>query len=210
VNGHEVEGYRRMSESQYFSADPSARSHRRQVTLALPDLTLSLTTDRGVFSAEGVDPGTKYLLLEAPAPPRAGELLDLGAGYGPIAVALARRAPDATVWAVDVNERALELCSLNAEAARAANVRCCRPDEVADDVRFTAIYSNPPIRIGKGALHELLSRWLMRLTRDGRAYLVVQKHLGADSLAAWLRTQGFTATRLGSRQAYRLLEVGWA
>ena len=175
--------------------------------LTLPDVTLDLTTDRGVFGRAGVDPGTKLLLLEAPAPAASGDLLDLGCGYGPIALTMARRAPEATVWAVDVNRRARELTAANAEAAGLGNVRVAEPDEVPDDVRFATIWSNPPIRIGKVALHELLLRWLSRLAEGGRAVLVVQKHLGGDSLARWLEGEGFPTVRLGSRVGYRLLEV---
>jgi 16S rRNA (guanine1207-N2)-methyltransferase len=147
------------------------------------------------------------LLLEGPPPPAEGDLLDLGCGYGPIAVALARRAPAARVWAVDVNRRALELCATNAEAA-GVEVRAATPDEVPTDVPFAGIWSNPPVRIGKGALHDLLVTWLERLAPDGRAALVVHRHLGADSLARWLAEQGWPATRIGSRMGYRLLEVG--
>jgi len=168
-------------------------------------MTLDLTTDRGVFSREGVDAGTKLLLLEAPSPASSGDLLDLGCGYGPLAIAMARRAPGATVWAIDVNDRARALTAAN--AAGLDNVRVVAPDDVPADVRFATIWSNPPIRIGKTALHELLLRWLRRLTPDGRAVLVVQKHLGSDSLARWLDAQGFLTTRLQARVGYRLLEV---
>jgi len=110
----------------YFSADPAARSAPREIALSLPDLSLRLTTDRGVFAVDGVDPGTKLLLLEAPPPsPQQRTVLDLGCGYGAIAVALARLAPHCTIWAVDSNERARALCSEN--AARA---------EVGDRVRL--------------------------------------------------------------------------
>jgi 16S rRNA (guanine1207-N2)-methyltransferase len=192
----------------YFDADPAVGSEQGRVSLTLPDLSLELTTDRGVFAREAVDPGTKLLLLEAPPPPPAGDLLDLGCGYGPIALTLARRSPGATVWAVDVNRRALDLTAANAEAAGVTNVRAVRPDEVPADVAFAAIWSNPPIRVGKAALHELLARWLGRLTADGRAVLVVHKHLGADSLARWLDGQGWHTERLRSRMGYRLLSVG--
>jgi 16S rRNA (guanine1207-N2)-methyltransferase len=158
-----------------------------------------------VFARDGVDPGTKLLLLEAPAPPATGDLLDLGCGYGPIAVALARRSPGATVWAVDVNERARALTVANSAAL--GNVRVAAPEEVPGAIRFETIWSNPPIRIGKAALHELLLAWLPRLAPGGRALLVVQKHLGADSLARWLDERGFPTTRLCSRVGYRLLEV---
>lgn len=193
--------------SHYFDAEPTVASDRRQVPLVLPDVALDLTTDRGVFARPGVDPGTKLLLLEAPPPPLQGDLLDLGCGYGPIAVTLARRAPAATVWAIDSNSRALELTRLNAEAAGADNVHAVPPEAVPDDVHFAAIWSNPPVRIGKEPLQALLARWAGRLAPGGRAWLVVHKHLGADSLARWLGEQGFPTDRLCSRMGYRLLEV---
>lgn len=175
--------------------------------LDLPDLSLPLQVDRGVFSAGGVDAGTKVLLLEAPDPPPVGDLLDLGCGYGPIAVTLATRSPGATVWAVDVNERALDLTRANAAAAGLDNVRVATPDAVPDGLRFTGIWSNPPVRVGKAVLHDLLVTWLARLTPEGRALLVVQKHLGSDSLHRWLEQQGWHVDRLTSRMAYRVLEV---
>jgi 16S rRNA (guanine1207-N2)-methyltransferase len=177
------------------------------IRLALPDLTIDLRTDHGVFAREGIDPGTKLLLLEAPPTPPSGDLLDLGCGYGPIALTLARRNPEATVWAVDVNRRARALTEANAAAAGLTNVRVAAPDEVPPEVRLAAIRSNPPIRIGKEPLHALLLEWLPRLDPGGAAVLVVQRHLGADSLAEWLRGQGWSVNRLRSRMSYRLLEV---
>ncbi len=195
----------------YFSGQPEVPSAPATVPLVLPDFSLTLTTDRGVFSGSRVDAGTKLLLLGAPPlPSGAVDVLDLGCGYGAIAVTLARRAPDARVWAVDVNDRALALCAGNAEAAGVGDrVRAVHPDEVPADVRFAAIWSNPPIRIGKPALHDLLRRWLGRLDTDarGQAVLVVQKHLGADSLARWLDSEGWHTHRLDSRAGYRLLVV---
>jgi 16S rRNA (guanine1207-N2)-methyltransferase len=210
---------------QYFEAQPAAPSRPHTVSLALPDHTVELTTDRGVFSHEAVDPGTRYLLQEAPTPPDAPpddpidgssrQLLDLGCGYGPIAVTLARRCPHATVWAVDVNERAVGLARDNAARLGLANVRTLVAGDPAAaeaagmpaEARFSAIWSNPPIRIGKAALHELLRAWLARLTPEGEAWLVAHKHLGSDSLARWLTDQGWVATRRSSRAGYRLLHV---
>jgi 16S rRNA (guanine1207-N2)-methyltransferase len=180
----------------------------------LPDVTGEFLTDRGVFSCERVDPGTKYLLLEGPKPPAdAANLLDLGCGYGPIAVTLARRAPGATVWAIDVNERALGLCAENAKALDVMNVRVVlagepgQAHEMPDDLRFDAIYSNPPIHIGKPAMQTMLTAWFDRLVDRGHAYLVVQKHLGSDSLQQWLVERGYPTVRLGSRAGYRILDV---
>ena len=193
--------------SHYFDETPATASRERTVRLDLPDLSLSLTTDAGVFAADAVDQGTKVLLLEAPAPPAAGHLLDLGCGYGPIALTLATRSPASTVWAVDVNARARDLCRRNAEAAGLTNVRVAAPGEVPDDVRFAAVWSNPPIRIGQGPLHELLTTWLARLEPGATAHLVVHKHLGADSLARWLEAEGWPTARLASRRGSRVLTV---
>ena len=193
----------------YFSTAPTGASERRTVPLVLPDMSLELVTDRGVFSGDRVDTGTKLLLSEGTVPnDLAGDVLDLGCGYGPIAVTVARRFPPATVWALDVNERALALASENAATCGVGDrVRAVTANDVPPDVRFSAILSNPPIRIGKEALHELLSTWLGRLTPEGRAWLVVHKHLGSDSLAAWLDRSGYVVRRIGSRMGYRLLEV---
>jgi 16S rRNA (guanine1207-N2)-methyltransferase len=194
-------------QAHYFQAEPAAPSRPRIITLVLRDVTLRLQTDSAVFSAERVDPGTQVLLAEAPAPPARGELLDLGCGYGAVALALGSRAPQARVWAVDVNQRALELTRLNADTSGITNVVVCHPDEIPPAVRFAAIYSNPPVRVGKAALHEILSSWLPRLQPGAPAYLVVQTHLGSDSLARWLAAQGNEVRRLTSKRSYRVLEV---
>lgn len=192
--------------SHYFDEQPSVGSDVRTVDVALPDIAFTMETDRGVFSHGHVDTGTALLLREAPVPPRAGHLLDLGCGSGAITLTLALRSPAATVWAVDTNERARDLTAANCRRAGADNVRVCAPHEVPADVQFATIWSNPPIRIGKAALRDLLSGWLDRLTDDGVAVLVVQKHLGADSLHRWLDDEGYRTRRLASRAGFRLLE----
>src|SRR5256885_9207485 len=190
-----------IPKSHYFSPTPSVASRPRTVRLRVTaDESLELQTDRGVFGFRGVDLGTAVLLGGGPAPPPSGDVLDLGCGYGPIAVAVARRSPDAHVWAVDVNERAVELTALNAASAGLRNVMACLPAGVPPSTRFTAIYSNPPVRVGKAALHELLEQWLERLLPEGPAYLVVQRDLGADSLAAWLAAAGLPPARAKSEK----------
>jgi len=162
-----------------------------------------------VFGRSRVDPGTKLLLLDGPEP-RAGDrhLADLGAGYGPIALTLAARNPQATVWAVEVNERARGLCQDNADAAGLGNVEVVGSAGVPDGVVLDRIWSNPPIRIGKRQLQGLLLRWFERLGPAGTAHLVVQKHLGSDSLQRWLTGQGWPTVRRASKAGYRLLDVG--
>ena len=195
-----------MTGSHYFDDDPSVESNVRQIPLHLPDLSIDLDVDRGVFSATKIDPGTRVLLVEAAKPAAAPTILDIGCGYGPIACAVATRAPESTVWAVDVNARARDLCAANAERL-GLNVSVAAPDEVPADLRFDLIVSNPPIRIGKKNLHALLEHWLDRLSPTGHAELVVQKHLGSDSLHRWLDEQGWATTRLTSRSGYRVLIV---
>ena len=153
-----------------------------------------------MFSGDRVDAGTKLLLLEAPAPPDAAATCSTwAAATGPSPSPWPTAPPAATVWAVDVNERAVALCAENARgsgtrptSAPSPPPRPTRPPPPGcpPTCSFAAIYSNPPIRIGKAALHELLAGWLARLAPDGVAYLVVQKHLGSDSLARWLTDAG--------------------
>jgi len=192
----------------YFTATPSVASRPGEVRLHADGVDLTLATDTGVFSGGRIDRGTRVLLDAAPMPPVRGPMLDVGCGYGPIALTLAARRRRLPVWAVDLNERALGLTRANAQRAGLGNVTACLPDEVPADLSFAGIYSNPPIRSGKPALHALLLRWLPRLMPDGRAWLVVAKNLGSDSLQRWLEhEQGFPTVRLVSEKGYRVLEV---
>jgi len=193
--------------SHYFDERPAVPSAERSLTIDHTDPPLQLLTDRGVFGHGRLDTGTALLLRQAPPPPAAGTLLDLGCGAGAIALTLARRSPAATVVAVDVNERARQLCARNAASNGLTNVTVAAPDDVDPATRFERIWSNPPIRIGKAALHELLATWLARLTPGGSAVVVVQKHLGADSLQRWLTEHGWPTQRIASSKGYRLLRV---
>ncbi|GAA4352908.1 class I SAM-dependent methyltransferase [Angustibacter luteus] len=195
----------------YFTAQPASPADLRPLRVRLLDRDLDLVTAPGVFSPARLDTGTQVLLRESPPPPEHGHLLDVGCGWGPISLTLAMLSPQATVWGVDVNERSVGLLERNAARAGASNVRAGRPDDVPDDVRFAAIWSNPPIRVGKTALHELLLRWLPRLDAGASAYLVVQRNLGSDSLHRWLDEQlgprGYTTSRHASAKGFRVLQV---
>jgi 16S rRNA (guanine1207-N2)-methyltransferase len=193
--------------SHYFET-PTGAENRRQVQMRFWETDWTFTTAAGVFSADGLDLGTAVLLRESIPPAGATRLLDLGCGYGVLAVALATACPSAVVDAVDVNARALELTATNAgDHAVGDRVRPLLPEQVDPQVRYDEIWSNPPIRIGKEALHELLLTWLPRLAPGGVARLVVGKNLGADSLQAWLRANGFTCERTASAKGFRLFAV---
>ena len=200
-----------MSE-QYFTPSPDAAMHERTHSFVIRGVDHRVTTASGIFSADRLDKGTQVLLDHVPDPPGQGTFLDLGCGWGPIATVMSLESPGATVWAVDVNSRALDLTARNAAANGAAGVRTLTADEalaasVESDTRFDVIWSNPPVRIGKEAMHQMLVSWLGRLAPSGVAYLVVQRNLGADSLITWLNGQGFEASKFASKKGYRIIEV---
>ena len=192
----------------YFTAEPASDAERRPLRVRLAGRDVEVEVARGVFSPAGVDKGTTVLLDQAPPPPSSGTFLDLGCGWGPLALTLGLLAPGATVWAVDVNERALDLCRRNAGRLGLSGVRPVTADGVPDGTRFDLVWSNPPIRVGKKVLHDLLRTWLPRLAPDGAAYLVVQKNLGSDSLQRWVEAElGMSCTRFTSSRGFRVLEV---
>lgn len=197
--------------SHYFDVDDDdlerLGSQPRNVTWSTHGVTVSADSDRGVFSYGRLDRGTRVLFDLAPQPSPSGTFLDIGCGWGAIALTLASLAHAAKVYAVDVNPRAVELTALNARALGLDNVHVSHPNDVHPGVTFDLIWSNPPIRVGKEALHSILDTWLNRLSTNGVAYLVVQKNLGSDSLADWLRGRDFDVDRIGSRKGFRVLRV---
>lgn len=194
----------------YFTAEPAAAADRRTMMVRLNGLEREIETAAGVFSPGRIDLGTSVLLRSVPKPPASGNLLDLGSGWGPVTLTLALQSPGATVWAVDVNERALDLVRRNATRLGLTNIRASRPENVPEDVRFAALWSNPPIRVGKVVLHEMLAQWLPLLETEAVAHLVVQRNLGADSLQTWIRTQisaVHDVERIASAKGFRVLRV---
>jgi len=156
----------------------------REIRVELDGREFTLETAAGTFSPEHLDTGTRILLETVPDP--VGTVLDIGCGWGPIALTAALRAPESEVWGVDVNKRGLELTVRNAARVGAGRVHAVLPADVPAELRFDTIWSNPPIRVGKAELHTILETWLPRLNPGGEAWLVVAKNLGADSLMKWL------------------------
>jgi 16S rRNA (guanine1207-N2)-methyltransferase len=194
-------------EEHYFTADPATPFKRVPVRANIWGHWLELTSGSGVFAQGRLDGGTGVLLREEGPPVGARDILDLGCGYGVIGLAVALAVPEATVTAVDVNERALLLARENAEQMGVADrFRAVLPGDVDPEATYDEIWSNPPIRVGKDALHELLLLWLPRLRPGGRAVMVVGKNLGSDSLAKWLDEQGYPTEKLASAKGFRVLE----
>lgn len=199
-----------MSQEHYFSSSPASPDKLRTIRVHLAGRDLEVYSAPAVFSPDHVDHGTEVLLDTAPGAPADGHLLDLGCGWGPIALTLALESPAATVWAVDVNERALDLVRRNAARLGLTNVNAVRAEDVPADVRFATIWSNPPIRVGKEVLHGLMLDWMPRLAPGASAWLVVQRNLGSDSLQRWLDANlpdGLAVSREGSSKGFRVLEV---
>ncbi|AZZ52296.1 class I SAM-dependent methyltransferase [Rathayibacter festucae] len=199
-----------MAAEHYFTSTPDGDLRPRRISARIAGRDLEVTTAGGVFSPGHVDLGTRVLLDAVPDAPASGDLLDLGCGWGPISLALALGSPDARVWAVDVNQRALELVRRNCAELGVSNVNAVLPEDVPEDVRFAAVWSNPPIRVGKAELHALLERWLPRLEPEAEAWLVVQRNLGADSLLTWL-TETFEGRlevdRISSAKGFRVIRT---
>jgi 16S rRNA G1207 methylase RsmC len=199
-----------MESAHYFSSSPAGPFTRKPLSVELAGETRGLQTSAGIFSPDGIDKGTAVLLADVPAPSPTGNLLDIGCGWGPIALTMALKAPQATVYAVDVNERCIALTSDNAASLGLENVIAGTPESVDPELRFDTIWSNPPIRIGKDELHSLLKLWLPRLAPGGSAWLVVQKNLGSDSLQRWLAAEldeSFTVTRESTSKSFRILKI---
>ncbi|MBR6460103.1 MAG: methyltransferase [Actinomycetaceae bacterium] len=194
----------------YFSPHPSAEErYSREVSIC--GNTYHVSTSAGVFSAGGLDKATAVFLDRVPLDtlPEDARVLDLGCGWGPLSLALAQTYPHAELWATDTNTQALSLTRENLQnAGFTGNV--CTPEEAfakLTPASVDLIWSNPPIRIGKAALHELLLDNLRLLKPDGNAYFVVGKNLGADSLTVWLREQGYGCEKIGSSKGFRILHV---
>ncbi|KQO63093.1 class I SAM-dependent methyltransferase [Curtobacterium sp. Leaf261] len=199
-----------MANEHYFSANPESDARPRQISVTLAGKTVQLTTAAGVFSPTRLDAGTRVLLQSVPRVPEDGSFLDIGCGWGPLAITMALQSPAADVWGVDVNERVLDLARANAASAGATNLTVRLPQDVPADLRFTTIWSNPPIRVGKDELHTILTTWIPRLTVGGDAWLVVSKNLGGDSLQRWLAdTLGddFAVARTTTDKGYRVIRV---
>lgn len=199
-----------MPSDHYFSAAPASAENLRTIRVTLAGRDLEVTTAGGIFSPDRLDAGTAVLFANMPPLPPGGHFLDLGCGWGPISLTMALSSPHATVWAVDVNERALDLTRRNAEALGLTNVNAVRPEDVPDDVMFRTIRSNPPIRVGKGELHAMLEKWIPRLEERSDAWMVVQRNLGSDSLQRWMAAtfaDGYSVHRSATGKGYRVLRV---
>ncbi|WP_102349394.1 class I SAM-dependent methyltransferase [Bacillus sp. Marseille-P3661] len=167
----------------YFSSNPSVESKPFTFEDRLKGHSFIFTSDLGVFSKNEVDFGSRLLIEQFEVPDVPGDLLDVGCGYGPIGLSLAKEYPDRKIVMVDVNERSLNLSRINSDKNNITNVHVRRSDLFSDinEKNFAAIISNPPIRAGKKVVHEILERSYEHLAEHGELWIVIQKKQGAPS-----------------------------
>jgi 16S rRNA G1207 methylase RsmC len=198
-----------MAQEHYFSADPASPAKLNSVTFEAEGQSFTLQAASGTFSSGKLDPGTKVLLGLSTHFPTTGKVLDLGCGWGPIGISIAKLRPHTEVLGLDVNERSIELANQNAARLRLTNFQAVNSSKLDETEVFDAIWSNPPIRIGKQRLHDLLSENIAKLKPTGSAYLVVQKQLGADSLQQWLADTypEREVVRVENSKGYRVIKI---
>jgi len=175
--------------NHYYSQQPEAESNRKSWTFTLRGNSFHFQSDRGVFSKNEVDFGSRLLIETFTKPDQKGDLLDVGCGYGPIGISLAKEFKDLTVDMIDVNERAVELAKVNAEANGVKNVRIIASnlfENVDPSKKYAAVLTNPPIRAGKKVVHEIFEKSFESLLPGGELWIVIQKKQGAPSAIAKL------------------------
>lgn len=174
-----------MSE-HYYTKTPSSAHDARTFSADILGMTLHFCTDAGVFSKDGIDRGTRAL-VEA-MPPLSGRALDLGCGWGAAGIPLALKNPGCAFLLTDINERAAALAAQNAQANGAKNIHVVTGDAFESvDGRFSAIFTNPPIRAGKQAIYQMFRNARDHLEPGGALYIVIRKQQGAPSALNFLR-----------------------
>ncbi|KQL52113.1 16S rRNA methyltransferase [Heyndrickxia shackletonii] len=171
-----------MSE-HYYSRNPEVESKPVYWNFTLRGNLFRFKTDQGVFSKSEVDFGSRLLIENFAMPEIQGPILDVGCGYGPIGLSIAKSEPDCLVHMVDVNQRAIELARENASSNQIPNVEIYESDrfENVSEQNFSAIVTNPPIRAGKKIVHEILTKSYEYLLSKGELWVVIQKKQGAPS-----------------------------
>lgn len=168
----------------YYSSKPSSESHRERIEVDLLGRKFLFETDAGVFSKKRVDFGSEVLMATAEnvSFPE-GDLLDMGCGYGPIGLYLAKAFPNRQIEMVDINERAILLAKENAKINTIENVEIYASNlfEQVENHQFAGIISNPPIRAGKKVVHQILEEAHDYLMPGGSLLIVIQKKQGAPS-----------------------------
>lgn len=196
-----------MSE-HYYSRQPQVESKEERLEVNLRGQRLSFYTDRGVFSKGGIDFGTQ-LLVESLELPHDAKVLDVGCGYGPLGLSLAKESLQRKVTLVDINERALHLAEKNAKINQLENVSIFQSDLLSQVIErdFDYIISNPPIRAGKRIVHQLFEQSGYHLNSEGELWIVIQKKQGAPSTFKKLEEYFQKVEEITKKKGYRIFRA---
>jgi 16S rRNA (guanine1207-N2)-methyltransferase len=198
-----------MSE-HYYSKKPQIESSPRQWKFNLLGNWFQFETDRGVFSKSEVDFGSRTLIEFFQLPEVEGAIFDIGCGYGPIGLALAKANPDRMIYMMDVNERAISLAKKNAEINGIQNVRIFESDglsAVDQEVQAAAILTNPPIRAGKEVIFKFYDGAYDKLVTNGELWVVIQKKQGAPSTIAHLEEKFAEVEIVEKKKGYWIIKA---
>ena len=197
-----------MSE-HYYSKKPQVESKPRQFKFTLRGFVLSFETDTGVFSKNEVDFGSRVLIETFEMPNLEGVVLDVGCGYGPIGLSIAKSYADRTIYMVDINERAVTLSKKNAEVNGIQNVHIFESDGLSavNDVRAAAILTNPPIRAGKDTIFKFYDEAYERLVESGELWVVIQKKQGAPSTVSKLEEKFSEVEVVEKKKGYWIIRA---
>lgn len=196
--------------SHYYTNDPDLPHDEQTFSYDLAGQRLQFTADNGVFSKHTIDFGSRVLIETVATQPAlpAGALLDVGCGYGPIGLALAKRFPARQVTMSDVNERALALAKRNAEANQITNVTVVESSGYEHiDGQFGVIVTNPPIRAGKATVSAILAGAFDHLVPGGQLFCVIQKKQGAPSALKLMQETFATAAKIKMEHGYYILRA---
>lgn len=201
-----IKGANIIGPEHYYSNNPSSTHDYQEFEVTVRNVTLKLTTDAGVFSKNRLDPGTKLLMEALPLDFEINQVLDLGCGYGPIGLAVAKLLPNATVYMSDVNERAVELGLKNARLNGITNIiiKSGEGFEPFPNQRYDLIITNPPIRAGKQIIYGMVDQAFDALNPGGRLVLVIRTKQGAKSMEAKMNSVFGNVTELEKGGGYRV------
>lgn len=193
----------------YYSRQPEVASSPIYWTTKLRNFQFKFKTDQGVFSKKEVDFGSRFLIETFEPPTVEGALLDVGCGYGPIGLVLAKLLNERLVHMVDVNERAIELAKENAKANEVTNVKIYESDrfDSVNESTFAAIVTNPPIRAGKKIVHDIFEGSYRALVPGGELWVVIQKKQGAPSAKVKLEELFGKVEVSAKRKGYYILRA---
>lgn len=201
-----MKGDAKIGTEHYYSNKPTSTHDYRQLEVRIRNVDLKLITDAGIFSKNRLDPGTKLLIESLPLSTDLKEVFDLGCGYGPIGLTVAKLLPESTVYMSDINERAVELGIKNAQLNRITNVVIKPGDgfEAFSGQKFDMIITNPPIRAGKQVMYGLIDQAYEALHNDGWLVLVIKTKHGAKSMEAKLNLVFKKVIELEKGSGYRV------